>query len=129
MTGWGEGLLLSEAWVWLHPELQWRLLGAYIENRSLNLARAGYIEHQVALEACLPKTSVEDCLSSGFSSLYGDSICPLMKQWVENDKWVTWAYGAPLGLSTVSSFLNFEIWGDGGTSSQGVGVSGCLHSI
>lgn len=27
VTGWGEGLLLSDAWVRLHPKLQWRLLG------------------------------------------------------------------------------------------------------
>lgn len=101
MTGWGEGLLLSEAWVGLHPELQWPLLRASIGNRSLNLARTGYIEHQGALEACLPKASVEDCLSSGLSSLRGDSVCLLVKQWVENDKWVTRAYGAPLGLSSL----------------------------
>lgn len=97
------------------------------------MARAGYIGHQVALDACLPKASVEDCLSSGFSSLHSDSICPLVKQWVENDKWVTWVFGVPLGLSTVSSFLNVEIWGDSGRirneGKDAYRVSGCLHSM
>lgn len=32
VTGRGEGLLLSDGWVGLRPELQWRLLGAYIGN-------------------------------------------------------------------------------------------------
>jgi hypothetical protein len=76
----------------------------------LNLARTGYIEHQGILEAYLPKGSDEGCLFSGFSSLHGDSRCPLVKQWVENDKRVTWASGT----FHSHSFLNFEIWDDGG---------------
>lgn len=64
-------------------------LGSLYWEQGLNLARTVYIEHQVALEACPPKASVEGCLFSGLSSLRGDSSCPLVAQWVENDKRAT----------------------------------------